>query len=126
MFRYCKQCEVFNAAEIEKACIVLKKIVSDEQLQKVIESIKNLHPDVLNKLLENYTNEEAKVAAINNAINESLVLLKKENKKIPEQIKMINNLLYGTMLVIGVYGLSKVVHYFFCSDDKDQYNEDKK
>lgn len=125
------QCKGFNAEGIEKAGNVLKKIASDEQVQKVIESIKNMKPEVLNKFLENYTNEEAKVAAINRAMNESLVVLKKENEKIPEQIKMINNLLYGTMLVIGLYGLSKVVHCYFFSDnkdqcDKDEYNEDKK
>jgi hypothetical protein len=125
------QCKGFNAEGIEKAGNVLKKIASDEQVQKVIESIKNMKPEVLNKFLENYTNEEAKVAAINRAMNESLVVLKKENEKIPEQIKMINNLLYVTMLVIGLYGLSKVVHCYFFSDnkdqcDKDEYNEDKK
>lgn len=75
--------------------------------------------------MNSYREKFSKVDAIEDKVNEALFSLKKENEKMREQIKMSNNFLYATILMIGIYGGWRVVYYFFFSDHNNQHQDKK-
>lgn len=112
--------------DIERGLKLLEEMAQNKKIIEMRDFIASLPCEAVDKFLEKYTDQEAKVAAIKKEADAAIVLLKEENQKMQKQIRMTNSLLYGTMFVVGACGLYKAISYYFFSGDNVEYDEDKK